>query len=457
MFESDLVYPFFLFFLAASAQWVYIHQICFSLISIYTAKRRMHRATNKLPRYPGVSIIKPLRGCDPCLRDNLVSHFTVDYPEFELLFCFHDENDPAIDLVHSLCAEYPLVQTKIFIGGLPGTVNPMVENMAPAYAAAQYDLVWISSSRIFVSTSIMLDLVSKALDPDVALVHQPPFFADQPGFLGALEKVCFGCSISRNQIALNQLGIVCFVGMSYIIRKSLLDGIGGLSYYGKYLAEDFFISNKLYSIGYRVVLSDFPAIQNVAVTSVSAYTVRMVRWLRLRLCMIPVVAGLLEPLSEVITVGAIFAISLNYLFGTPIWLTLLGHFVYFLTADYILLRAVQNAKLPFSVLTYVLAWFTRELLVYVIFLKALWNPSKITWGRYTYKLQLGGLTSRLPVIETRRSHKRRSIPPERSSESASHSEIVYLGTNGRLFQNSSDNLTDTSLIYPSSETVHLQT
>lgn len=33
-------------------------------------------------------------------------------------------------------------------GGKDGIINPMVHNMAPAYDNAQYEYVWISTSRI---------------------------------------------------------------------------------------------------------------------------------------------------------------------------------------------------------------------------------------------------------------------------------------------------------------------
>ncbi|TPP62915.1 hypothetical protein FGIG_00133 [Fasciola gigantica] len=43
--------------------------------------------------------------------------------------------------------------------------------MAPAYAAASYDLVWISPSGIFTSTTILLNL-SRKLEPlHVGTVH----------------------------------------------------------------------------------------------------------------------------------------------------------------------------------------------------------------------------------------------------------------------------------------------
>ncbi|THD20874.1 Ceramide glucosyltransferase [Fasciola hepatica] len=106
----------------------------------------------------------------------------------------------------------------------------MVYNMAPAYAAAKYDLVWISPGGILTSTTTLLDLSRKLEPPDVGMVHQTPFYAYQSGFLGSLEKVRFGCSISRNQIALNQLGIVYSIGMSHVFNKSLIDEVGGLAY-----------------------------------------------------------------------------------------------------------------------------------------------------------------------------------------------------------------------------------
>ncbi|CAL8091767.1 unnamed protein product [Calicophoron daubneyi] len=406
MIDADLVYPVLLFILATAVLWVYIHQISFFILAIFTAKRIMHRKVERLPETPGVSIVKPLMGVDPFLRENLISHFQLDYPKFEILFCVQDENDSAIDLVNSLRQDYPQVDAQLLIGGRPGIVNPMVDNMAPAYAAAKYDLVWISTSKIKVSTPMIWDMVEKSLDPNVALVHQSTFFADQPGFFGALEKVCFGCSISRNQLALNQLGVVCFVGMSYIIKKHMLDEIGGLEYYGKYLAEDFFISNTLHARGYRLVMSDFPCLQNIATTSFHAYLTRMVRWLRLRLRMLPLVAGFFEPITECITSGLMLAFALSYLFEFTFLHVLLAHFFIWISLDYILLCSVQNSKLPFGFPMFLLAWVVHEILVYVIFFKALLNPSLITWGRYSYRVFMGGLTTRLPLpAQSHRSHK----------------------------------------------------
>ncbi|KAF6772233.1 hypothetical protein AHF37_08051 [Paragonimus kellicotti] len=164
----------------------------------------------------------------------------------------------------------------------------------------------------------------------------------------------------------------------------------------------------------------------------------MVRWLRLRLRMLPVVAGVLEPLSEAVTLGFVFACSINYLFGVPFVYLLLGHFTIWITLDYILLRSIQNKKLPFSIMTFLLAWMCRELLVYLVFVKALCNPSTITWGRYSYHVRLGGLTTRLPTLTNLRSASQTSTIQSQMTNFNIHCPNVVTTTslvNGRLPKN----------------------
>lgn len=65
---------------------------------------------------PGVSIMKPLKGVDDNLYENLDSYFTLEYPKYELVFCVQDASDPAIEIVRQLIAKYPLVDARLFYG-----------------------------------------------------------------------------------------------------------------------------------------------------------------------------------------------------------------------------------------------------------------------------------------------------------------------------------------------------
>jgi len=47
---------------------------------------------------------------------------------------------------------------------------------------------------------------------------------------------------------------------------------------------------------------------------------------------------------------------------------------------------VQNGALPFSLLTFVAAWLTRELLFIFIYFEAVSDVRHITWGKRTYRM-----------------------------------------------------------------------
>jgi len=74
--------------------------------------------SSQLPsgKAPGVTIIRPLKGVDCNLYENLVSSFLQDYPNFEIIFSVANENDPAIKVAKNLMKRYPKVDAKLIIG-----------------------------------------------------------------------------------------------------------------------------------------------------------------------------------------------------------------------------------------------------------------------------------------------------------------------------------------------------
>ena len=55
----------------------------------------------------------------------------------------------------------------------------------------------------------------------------------------------FGASACKYHLAFHVLGVSCFTGMSYLVKKQELDRLNGLGHFGRYLAEDFFIAQML--------------------------------------------------------------------------------------------------------------------------------------------------------------------------------------------------------------------
>ena len=62
-----------------------------------------------------ISILKPLKGLDFELEENLESFFRLEYPKFELLFSVAHESDEACMIVRRLIAKYPRVRARISI------------------------------------------------------------------------------------------------------------------------------------------------------------------------------------------------------------------------------------------------------------------------------------------------------------------------------------------------------
>lgn len=101
---------------------VFVTRCC--LISfLISSRRKRYRLRPRSPlasapasSVPGVSILRPLKGLETNLFENIESTFTQDYPNFEILLCVAEANDPALPVVRDVLAKYPRVNAKVMIG-----------------------------------------------------------------------------------------------------------------------------------------------------------------------------------------------------------------------------------------------------------------------------------------------------------------------------------------------------
>lgn len=82
----------------------------------YVGHKRSLSSRMKKDQVPGVTIIRPLRGIDCNMYENLASSFRQDYPLFEIVFSVAQANDPAIAVVKDLMKKYPKVDARLIIG-----------------------------------------------------------------------------------------------------------------------------------------------------------------------------------------------------------------------------------------------------------------------------------------------------------------------------------------------------
>uniref|UniRef100_A0A8C0V195 ceramide glucosyltransferase n=6 Tax=Passeriformes TaxID=9126 RepID=A0A8C0V195_CYACU len=360
-----------------------------TLLSFFGRLHLNKKATDKQPysKLPGVSLLKPLKGVDPNLINNLETFFELDYPKYEVLLCVQDHDDPAIDVCKKLLGKYPNVDARLFIGGKKVGINPKINNLMPGYEVAKYDLIWICDSGIRVTPDTLTDMANQMTEK-VGLVHGLPYVADRQGFAATLEQVYFGTSHPRSYISANLTGFKCVTGMSCLMRKDVLDQAGGLIAFAQYIAEDYFMAKAIADRGWKFAMATQVAMQNSGSYSISQFQSRMIRWAKLRINMLPATI-ICEPISECFVASLVIGWAAHHVFRWDIMVFFMCHCLAWFIFDYIQLKGVQGGALCFSKLDYAVAWFIRESMTIYIFLSALWDPT-ISWRTGRYRLRCGG-------------------------------------------------------------------
>ena len=377
--------------------WIFVRIL--HLLAILYGKWRLHQkrkiGINTLEHsVPGVSILKPVcESDDDCLLfSNLETFFTLEYPgQFEIIFCVQDASDIISGYIKELKSMYPKVDTQVFVGGKNVGVNPKINNMYPGFTASKYELILVSDSRIRMEKDTLVNMVSDMTE-NVGLVHQMPFTCDQSGenrSVATLEKIHFGTSFARMYLVANFIGLNCAVGMSELIRKSILEDSGGLKSFGKYLAEDFFFAQAVLDSGHKICISSEPAWQNSRLKSIATFQNRVTRWTKLRTVMCPFTT-FCEPFSECMLLGILATCSALIVFQWDPTSVFFIHILVWFLMDWVLLLVVQNGTLPFNKFEFLVMWMYREVTLPYLYVISLLHRD-IKWGTKRFRLKFGGI------------------------------------------------------------------
>lgn len=288
-------------------------------------------------------------------------------------------------------------------------VNPKVNNLVRAYAAAAYDILWVLDSNILVAPGTLAHSVDALLSPasskrSIGLVHHVPFATCDELTLGSrIETAFLNTNHCKMYLALNATEIdSCVVGKSNMYRKSHVDllngslkpipqtgmrtGVVGLPAFGRFLAEDNMIAGAIWhELGKRHDLSCDVAQNAVGHMSLWDYIWRRVRWIRVRKHMV-LAPTLVEPLTESFVMALIGSTSLSRLFSFPCWLFLFLHFFGVIAVDLDVHESLSGKPLTPSIRwPFFEAWLMREILALPIWCLAM-AGSQVVWRGKTYQV-----------------------------------------------------------------------
>jgi len=73
---------------------------------------------------PPITVLKPVKGDEEGLYENLASLARQDYPEYEILVGAEDALDPALEVARSVQADHPTARIRIQAGSRRLGLNP---------------------------------------------------------------------------------------------------------------------------------------------------------------------------------------------------------------------------------------------------------------------------------------------------------------------------------------------
>lgn len=277
----------------------------FTISAVLYYKKNMTHTNQNLAGFPFVSILKPLKGLDPRLKENLESFFQQDYPSMEILFGVKDPDDPAIQIVRELINRYPHIPARLIIHSSREKGNPKIIQLTALYRECKGDYILVSDSNVRVEKHFLRNQLKLIQSNNVGLVSTLIRGGSFSSLAGQLENFHLNTSVSLFVLALMQLfNYPVIVGKSMLFSRKALEAIGSFEQFQPFIAEDFLMGMELKKKGYDIAISSEPLYQNNDGWSLRDFWNRHLRWGKLRKSLNSL-AYLLESLTNPVSVAIV--------------------------------------------------------------------------------------------------------------------------------------------------------
>lgn len=208
---------------------------------------------------PPLSVLKPIYGLDRETYENYASFCLQDYPEFEILFCVSDEQDPAVPVIQKLIHDFPNRTIRLLVGSEPLGASDKVNKLCRMIREAHYEIVVVTDSDVRVEPGYLRAIAAPFRDPAVGGATCLYRGLTDGSFAADLEAIGNSTDFAAG-VLVNWLGgkIDFMLGATMATTKKHLAEIGGFEALVDYFCDDFELGNRLAAKGRRVELSTFP-------------------------------------------------------------------------------------------------------------------------------------------------------------------------------------------------------
>jgi ceramide glucosyltransferase len=254
-----------------------------ALLLLLVFQRRTRERPEAPSSFPPVTLLKPLRGQEPGLLENLESFCRQDYPApVEIVFGVASPEDQALETVAELRRRHPEVPMRVSTEAQPLGMNPKVNNLAGMLPLASHPVLVLSDADIAVPRDYLRRVVAPLAERGVGAtttlyrsrVALPTLWSQ---ILAAYVNGWFLPSVLVGLIGRRS---AYGLGATIALKAETLARVGGLVPIADDLADDFRLARLLERQGLAVRLVPTVVTTTVAEPTLASFLAHQIRWAR---------------------------------------------------------------------------------------------------------------------------------------------------------------------------------
>jgi ceramide glucosyltransferase len=217
----------------------------------------LHQRPASAPFAPGVTLLKPLKGCDSTTGECLRSWLTQQYAgPIQILFGVASPEDPVCAIVQSLKAEFPKLDIQLVVGGSLDGTNLKVCKLQQLEKLAAHEVIVVSDADVRVPPDFLANVVAPLEQPGTGLVNCFYILANPATLAMRWEAVAINADFWSQVLQSLSLKPMDFaLGAVMATRRKNLAEIGGFASLTDCLADDYQLGHRIALKGHRIALS----------------------------------------------------------------------------------------------------------------------------------------------------------------------------------------------------------
>ena len=251
----------YLFLTVAAAPFIYYLLVLYSSRLFFRSSK--DGPSKNFDFAPPISVLKPVRGLDPEAYENYASFCRQDYPNYELIFCVGDFNDPAVPALQKLMRDFPERQIRLLFGSGRSAINDKVAKLVRMVNEAENEFLVISDSDVRVEPNYLRTVVAPLRDPKVGCVTCFYVSIHDETLVQHLQSIGMYSDFYPGILVAQQLdGIKFTLGPTIVTTRAHLAGFGGYETIENKPADDLLVGRLIAQQGLKVELLPY-AVQTV--------------------------------------------------------------------------------------------------------------------------------------------------------------------------------------------------